>query len=152
MGSDDGGPPLLGLLLRLASQRWGVELDAAFREAGFEDVSSAHGLVMPYIPPEGASIGELARRANVRRQTMAQSVERLLATRYVERTPDPDDARATVVRLGPRGRALRRAAVEAGRRLEADWARELGQREFEALRTTLQRLLGPIGHDADGDG
>jgi DNA-binding MarR family transcriptional regulator len=151
MGPDDGGPPLLGLLLRLANQRWGTELDAAFRDAGFDDVTSAHGIVMPFVPPEGASIGELARRAKVRRQTMAQSVERLLASGYVERSPDPHDARATVVRLGPKGRALRREAVEAGRRLEAAWARELGQDEFEAVRTGLQRLLGTIGHDPGED-
>src|SRR5690242_13866384 len=108
------GSPLLGLLLRLANQRWASELDTAFRHAGFDDVTSAHAVVMPFVPPEGANIGELARRAKVRRQTMAQSVERLVATGYVERTPDPQDARATIVRLGPRGNALRQAAVEAG--------------------------------------
>jgi DNA-binding MarR family transcriptional regulator len=146
------GPPLLGLLFRLANQRWSSELDVAFRHAGFDDVTSAHAVVMPFVPPEGASIGELARRARVRRQTMAQSVERLVESGYVERTPDPQDARATIVRLRPRGRALRQAAVEAGRRLEAAWARELGKDELETLRAGLVRLVGALGHEPDVDG
>jgi DNA-binding MarR family transcriptional regulator len=138
--------PLLGLLLRLASQRWGTELDEAFRDAGFEDISSAHAVVMPFVPPGGASIGELARRAKVRRQTMAQSVERLVASGYLRRTPDPEDARATVVELRPKGEALRRTALSAGRQVEAAWSREVGAADLEHLRDTLRALLGATGH------
>jgi DNA-binding MarR family transcriptional regulator len=138
--------PLLGLLLRLASQRWGTELDEAFRDAGFEDISSAHATVMPFVPAGGASIGELARRAKVRRQTMAQSVERLVASGYLQRTPDPDDARATVVQLRPRGEALRQTALTAGRQVELAWSREIGAADLEHLRATLRTLLGATGH------
>jgi DNA-binding MarR family transcriptional regulator len=146
MAEVERSAPLLGLLLRLAGQRWATELDEAFREAGFEDVSSAHAIVMPFVPPGGASIGELARRAKVRRQTMAQSVDRLVASGYLQRSPDPDDARATVVKLQPKGDALRRTAVSAGRRVEAAWAREIGRAELEHVREALLALLGATGH------
>ena len=141
MSVDHEGAPLLGLLLRLASQRWGAEMDGILEELGVTGVTSAHARVIPFVPPEGASIQELAQRANVRKQTMTQSVDQLVASGYVERRPDPNDRRATIVRLTAKGRQLRPKSREAGARVERAWAAEVGSDELEALRAVLMRLV-----------
>jgi DNA-binding MarR family transcriptional regulator len=133
--------PLIGLLLRLAAQQWGTAMDAALRAEGVEGITPAHANVIPFVPPEGIQIGRLARLARVRKQTMAESVDQLVATGYVARGPDPRDRRASLIFLTDKGRALGPASRSAGNRVERDWATVVGRDEIEHLRQTLTRLL-----------
>jgi DNA-binding MarR family transcriptional regulator len=137
----DAPKPLVGLLLRLAAQQWGADMDAALQAHGVEGITPAHANVIPFVPPEGIQIGELARSAKVRKQSMAQSVELLVDSGYVTRRPDPDDARASLIFLTDKGRALRPASRSAGHRVEEDWAAVVGRDAIEHLRGTLMRLL-----------
>ena len=140
--------PLIGLLLRLLNQHWGQHVDGALRERGFGDIRATHANVFAFVPEEGIQVGELARRAHVRKQTMAQAVEQLEAAGYVERRPDPGDKRAKLVFLTPRGASVRPVGVAAGLRVEEEWARLTSEADLEQLRTSLQRLLDRL---ADGD-
>src|SRR3954451_13265324 len=87
---DDNFPadPLIGLLLRLVYQHYSQEIEAALREAGFDDVGPSAANVFPFVPPQGISIAELADLARVRKQTMAQAVDQLERAGYVERRPN----------------------------------------------------------------
>ena len=69
--------PLLGLMLRLVSWHFGMEVDATLRAAGFDDIRAAHANIFPFVPPEGIQVSRLARLARVRKQTMLQTVEEL---------------------------------------------------------------------------
>ena len=141
MSVEDAAPPLIGLLLRLAAQQWGTDMDAALREHGITGLTPAHAHVIPFVPLQGIQIGELARRAKVRKQSMAQSVELLTAAGFVTRRPDPRDGRANLIFLTEKGRALWPASRAAGERVEEDWAAVVGRDDIEHLRRTLIRLL-----------
>jgi DNA-binding MarR family transcriptional regulator len=146
--------PFLGLLFRLLLQHWSEDMDAALRAAGFDDIRPPHANVFPFVPPEGIQVGELARLARVRKQTMAQAVAGLERAGYVERRPDPSDRRARLVCLTARGQAVPRIALETGPRVEAHWAELLGHEELETLRDLLERLLAGLeaSHDSGLDG
>jgi DNA-binding MarR family transcriptional regulator len=137
----DNPTPLVGLLLRLAAQQWGTDMDGALRARGVEGLTRAHANVIPFVPPEGIQVGALARLARVRKQSMAQSVDLLVASGYVTRRPDPDDGRASLVYLTDKGRALGPTSLDAGRQVEADWALVVGRDDLEHLRRTLVHLL-----------
>lgn len=141
MSVRDTPKPLVGLLLRLAAQQWGADMDAALQAHGVEGITPAHANVIPFVPPEGIQIGELAQLAKVRKQSMAQSVELLVASGYVTRRPDPADGRASLIFLTDKGRALGPASRSAGHRVEEDWAAVVGRDDIEHLRWTLMRLL-----------
>jgi DNA-binding MarR family transcriptional regulator len=141
MSVNDNAPPLVGLLLRLAAQQWGTDMDAALRARGVEGLTPAHANVIPFVPPQGIQIGELAALAKVRKQSMAHSVELLNAAGYVERRPDPNDGRASRIFLTDKGRALGPASRSAGQRVEQDWAAVVGTDNVEHLRRTLMALL-----------
>ena len=134
--------PLVGLLLRLANQRWSAEMDAELEKLGVRGLTAAHARVIPFVPPEGASVQWLATKANVRKQTMAQSVEQLIAAGLVERRPDPSDRRASLVVLTEAGLAIRPMSRKAGGRVERAWADQLGEDRLEALRAALIELAG----------
>ncbi|GAB3853884.1 MarR family winged helix-turn-helix transcriptional regulator [Dactylosporangium cerinum] len=123
-----------------------VVMDAALQARGVTGLTPAHANIIPFVPPQGIQIGELARLAKVRKQSMAASVELLTAAGYVTRQPDPDDARASLVFLTDKGRALRPASLLAGRKVEADWAAVVGRDDVEHLRHTLMRLPEPGAH------
>ncbi len=138
--------PLVGLLLRLAAQQWGTDMDAALQADGVAGITPAHANVIPFVPPEGIQIGELARLAKVRKQSMAHSVDLLVTAGFVARQPDPRDGRASVISLTDKGRALRPASHRAGQRVEEHWAAVVGRDDIEHLRQTLMRLLN-LGQD-----
>jgi DNA-binding MarR family transcriptional regulator len=133
--------PLLSLLFRLLHQHYAQEIDAALREAGFDDIRPPHANVFAFARPDGIQVSELATVSQVRKQTMAQAVEQLEALGYVERRPDPHDGRARLVVLTERGEAVRPVCVAAGRRVEERWAELIGSEALETLRQTMRHLL-----------
>lgn len=143
MSTEETSALLVGLLLRLAAQQWGTDMDAALQQHDVMGLTPAHATVIPFVPPQGIQIGELARLARVRKQSMAQSVDFLTTAGFTTRRPDPTDGRASLVFLTDKGRALRPASRSAGQRVEQDWADVVGRDDLEHLRRTLIRLLEP---------
>ncbi len=142
--------PLLGLLLRLVHQHYAQDIEAALREAGFEDLRPAHANVFPFVPPEGITVSELADLARVRKQTMAQAVDELERMGYVERLPNPRDRRSRLVCLTERGAAVKPVTHAAAERVEERWAELTSPGELEALRASLLRLLTELRAHSSG--
>jgi DNA-binding MarR family transcriptional regulator len=133
--------PLIGLLLRLVYQHYSQEIEAALREAGFADVRPAAGNVFPFVPAQGITVSELADLARVRKQTMAQTVDQLERSGYVERRPNPRDRRSRLVFLTDRGASVTPVTHAAAARVEERWAKLTSPEQLEELRTSLLRLL-----------
>jgi DNA-binding MarR family transcriptional regulator len=133
--------PMIGLLVRLIYQQYSQAMDAALHEAGFDDIGPSAGNVFPFVGPDGITVSELADLAHVRKQTMAQAVEQLERTDYVERRPNPKDRRSQLVFLTERGKSVPPVTHAAAERIEARWASLTGIKELENLRKILLRLL-----------
>jgi len=144
MEADRPARPLIGLLLRLVYQSYSQEIEAALREAGFDDVRPTAGNVFPFVPPEGITVSALAERARVRKQTMTQAVEQLERAGYVERRPNPRDRRSRLVFLTERGASVPPVTHAAAEGVEGRWAELTSPEELEALRDSLLRLLGQL--------
>ena len=137
--------PLIGFLLRQVSQHYSQAIDAALREAGFGDIRPSAGNVFPFMRPEGITVSELAELAHVRKQTMAQAVDQLERTGYVERRPNPRDRRSRLVFLTERGASVPPVTHAAAKRVEEHWAQQLGAEGLDALKSSLLDLLGKLG-------
>lgn len=136
--------PLIGLLLRLVYQQYSQAIDAALRDAGFDDIRPAAANVFPFVRPEGITVSELAELARVRKQTMAQAVDRLERTGYVERRPNPRDRRSRLVFLTERGASVPPVTHAAAERVEEHWAQLMGTSQLESLRASLLSLLAEL--------
>ena len=132
--------PMIGLLVRLIYQHYSQAMDAALREAGFDDIGPSAGNVFPFVGPAGITVSELAALAHVRKQTMAQAVEQLELAGYVERRPNPDDRRSQLVLLTERGKSVPPVTHAAAARVEERWAALTSPKELEGLRKSLLRL------------
>jgi DNA-binding MarR family transcriptional regulator len=100
--------------------------------------------VFPFVPTDGITVSRLAELARVRKQSMAQAVDQLERTGYVERRPNPRDHRSRLVFLTQRGASVPPVTHAAAERVEERWAQLTSPPEFEALRVSLLRLLAEL--------
>ena len=134
-----------GLLLRLLYQRYSLDIQAALRDAGFDDIQPAAANVFTFLIDDGATVSELAEHAYVRKQTMAQTVEQLERGGYVERRPNPSDKRSQLVFLTDRGKRVPKVTHRAAHAVERKWAKLVGAEELENLQAALASLLTHLG-------
>jgi DNA-binding MarR family transcriptional regulator len=139
-------PANLGVLLRRPFQAIVDAVDGALTDAGHGVIRPSHGNVFQFIDPDGTRIGELARRAQMTKQSMAELVAHLEAHGYVERVGDPRDGRAKLVRLTDKGWDVIPIALAAIQQTTSSWRQRLGERRFDTLEralTDLNDLLTP---------
>ncbi|WP_344831262.1 MarR family winged helix-turn-helix transcriptional regulator [Actinocorallia longicatena] len=108
--------------------------------AGRDDITMAQAKLLQRVNEEGSRLGELAESAQVTKQTAGYLVDQLEAAGYVERRPDPNDARARLVCLTDHACSIRPVADAAVAEVEAEWAAHLGGRRMAQLREALARL------------
>jgi DNA-binding MarR family transcriptional regulator len=132
--------PNLGLLLREPYRLANEELHRRIAASGHEAVRAPHGNVFAFLDKDGTQVSELARRAQVTKQSMAELVAHLERHGYVERVPDPADRRAKLVRATPRGREVYAVARAAIADIERDWTERLGAAKMRRLRELLAEL------------
>jgi DNA-binding MarR family transcriptional regulator len=133
-------PLNLGLLLYIPYRALEARVFAALGEAGYDDFTPAQARIFQRIAPEGSRLTELAEQAQITKQSAGFLIDQLERAGYVERVPDPTDARARLVRVAERGaKAIPIAAgIVAG--VEAEWTAHLGRQQIRQLRRLLTRL------------
>lgn len=131
--------PHLAVLFFVAHRAVEQRVVDALHAAGHE-ITLAQGRLCARIGPDGTRLTELAESAQVTKQTAGALVDQLETRGYVERVPDPTDARARLVRLGPRGRDAQEVAQEVEAQVTDEWTRHLGPGEMQRLRSTMERL------------
>ncbi len=107
---------------------------------GHPAVRTPHGDVLQFLDAEGTSVSELARRAQITKQSMAELVAHLERHGYVERLPDPADRRAKLVRATARGAEVYAIAREVVAELEQRLRRRLGAKRLAQLRALLEEV------------
>ncbi len=106
----------------------------------FPDVRISYGQLFGYIEDEGLTLTQLAKRAGISKQAMAELVDRLEQSGYVERTPDPRDGRAKLIRTTDKGERQIEVSRKVLRDIERRWVKFLGETRMKQLRATLREL------------
>jgi DNA-binding MarR family transcriptional regulator len=136
---------------KLANQAWEALFRAqstivqklAARDAWEELVPREYGVLYALSSaPEGLRITELGEDVLLTQPGMSRLVARLEARGLVHRVDDPDDARASRIRLTPSGVAAQRRVGRAHARHVAEaMTRNLDRRELEQLLDLCRRLI-----------
>ena len=144
--------PLIGALLRACWQSVRDQIQRDLQAKGFEGIGAAHLAVLQYPSPRGIGITELARRARASRQAINYLVRELEAKGYLVRGRDPSDGRGRTVDLTERGEAAIRCIRASVKRVEREWASELGAKRFAELRVALIEIASSRAEGVLDDG
>ncbi len=86
-------------------------------------------------------LSELAEINRMRPQSMVKLVNELEALAYVERIPDPSDARAKLVRFTAEGKRTVDIARETSKDIYALYAELVGEEDLRHMLSTMSRLI-----------
>src|SRR5690349_15165221 len=125
--------PNTAALMFIAHRAAEVRVHEALHDAGFDDLTAAQVRIGQRLSPHGIRVTDLAEQSRVTKQTAGALVDELERAGYVERKPDPDDARARLVMLTPKGTQLCAAAAAEVEQLEAQWRDHLGYQAFDQM-------------------
>lgn len=132
--------PHVAVLMFIAQRHAERRILDFLADEGFGDVTLAQARVAARVSPDGIRLTELAEQAQITKQACGELVGQLERTGYVERVPDPSDARARLVRLAARGREAQHRAREMEQRIDREWEQHLGAKRMAELRRSLADL------------
>jgi DNA-binding MarR family transcriptional regulator len=130
-----------GVLLQRLSRDFERRARSTLRARGHTRLQPSHQVVFASLGRSGTRLTDLAHGASMTKQAMGQIVDDLERLGYVERTPDPDDGRAKIVRFTPAGLDFVCDAAEVVAEIWRDYARLLDSGELDQLQSTLRKLL-----------
>ena len=120
-----------------------VEVPLALSNLAARDqVSAAHVHITRHLSLAGDRLTDLAQRAGMSKQAMADLVDQCAAWGLVERQPDPLDARARRVCFTPTGLAWLQAFRDAVAQAEAEFRAEVGDDVATVVSIGLEAYAG----------
>ena len=131
----------MGTLMSSAGARLAARLDAALRDAGFDDLRAAHATPFMVLDPEGTRSSVLATRAHMTKQAMGELIAYLTDRGYLESVPDPTDGRARLVRPTARGWRAVDTGVEVIAAFDGWLEEQLSAAGVARLRRDLHLIL-----------
>ena len=138
----------IGRALGRALWMFESQINEAIRQAGFPDFRQSDAQVIRSLPTTGASIVELAERAQMTKQGMSKLVANLEERGYLLRRKNPNDGRSVAILLSARGKRLLEAAEREIAQLEARWAKACSVIELRHVKSVLLNLVDTLG-DSD---
>ena len=127
--------------MRLAWQAVRDRIYEGVIAAGYTDLSRAHVLLFRWPTIDGLRPSELAARDQLSRQSINDLLSDLEKRGYLERTPDPTDGRARIVRLTERGWDLTQVISDMSFATEREWEKAIGEKRYSEFRDTLCALV-----------
>jgi DNA-binding MarR family transcriptional regulator len=144
-----GRPMQMGLLLKLPYVALERHLTRRLHELGFAELRPAHFAVFQSLTPRGSRLTDLAERAGMTKQSMGYLVDYLEEHGYLQRTADPQDQRAQVIRITAKSKKLDEAVEAVLEELHDAWAARLGKAKFKQLRELLGELVNVVREPDD---
>ena len=114
------------------------------RERTGKPVRLAHTALLPHVDLAGTRLTTLAERLGVSKQAAGQLVDELVELGMLERVPDPNDARAKLVRFSKRGEQTLFDGLEVLRELEDEIRTWVGDSRMIALHAALAAVVARL--------
>lgn len=137
----DGYDDNIGRLLQLALRDFQTRCAEKLHARGYTQLSATHLTILSYIDPEGTRIVTLAERAGMTKQSMGDLIRELEMQGYVERSPDPQDKRAVIIKLVADNGTFLTDAYNIIAEIQNEYAAALQGSSLQELRSLLKLLL-----------
>ncbi|WP_236655274.1 MarR family winged helix-turn-helix transcriptional regulator [Streptacidiphilus carbonis] len=130
----------LALLLLGGFQSMVDEVHGELASRGHEGVRASHEFALRAIDEGADTATELGRSLSVSKQAAAKVIVALERLGYVEREPDPTDARLKRLHVTARGHDMMAQGAALFTEVRNRWAAQIGAEQLDALEAHLTRL------------
>lgn len=145
-------PPLLGPLLMACARRFDEIAQAQVnREVGLRLARPALMRLVPFLDEHGIRPTALAKRVDISKQAIGQTLRTCEELGLVRFDPDPADRRAHLVRLTPLGLRAVRYGESVLAFLEAELAARVGGATIAQLSRALLAVSGTLSEWSAGE-
>jgi DNA-binding MarR family transcriptional regulator len=139
----------IGMLALQLQRAFEAECFDRLAAAGFTGLRMRHSVLLNALGPDGSRVTTLAAELGMTKQAMGELIDDLESGGYLERTTDPDDRRARLIRFTAKGQKALETAFEIIPAIEREYAERVGAKRYAALRATLEELVGSRGASTD---
>jgi len=119
-----------------------LERNAALGHTGLK---MSFATVMSHAGFPGTRLSDIAAMHGLTKQAISQTARELCDLGYIELLPDPDDARARLIILTPRGRALIADSLRSIEAVEAEAETLVGGERLAVFREVAAELWDKLG-------
>lgn len=133
-------PYIINLLFR-SFRNLQTMIHAPLQARGHQGIGLAETRLLLALDKKGTRINTLAQRTSTSRQFTSRVVHNLEQRGYVQITPDPNDGRATLVKMEAQGWQYFRDIQEVKHALDTILMNMLGEESITNLFATLQDLI-----------
>ena len=140
--------PLAGLLPRL-SDYISNRLQELTMARGHAGLKRSFGAVLTAIGPGGGRIQQMANAQDVSKQAISATASELEDLGYIQRHPDPEDARQLVLVFTDTGRQLIADSIAAVDELDREFTQHLGETAFTQVKTVVSRIYQSLHLEED---
>ena len=130
-------------LLKLERHFTGQAL-ALMHQQGIEDINLGHFSVLPFVDDQGVRATVIAQRSGISKQAVGKTLDDLKAKGYLMALPDPQDKRASLIRLSAQGVDMMKFALQATKEVERNWCELISDKDFELFKSVCGDLLAKI--------
>ena len=134
-------PNHVGIRLWRANRLWLDQFIAAMRARGHHWFGQSQANLIGHMDRDGTPQAVLTARLELSKQAVQQVLDQLVAAEILVRAPDPNDARARVVRFTNKGIAALADADEIKLELQAGVSQRLGVEGLAKLQNLLDQLI-----------
>jgi DNA-binding MarR family transcriptional regulator len=141
-GTDDPLPDHLFRWLEAVNRR--LSADLAHARLQFPELRRSQRRILSMIPPAGARITDLARLADMTKQSLGEVIDGLEQTGFVASRRSATDGRVRIVSRTESGDDAVATTQQAIEFVERRWRAEIGAARYDAMKDALREL----GRDA----
>ncbi len=127
-------------LLKLERHFTGQAL-TLMQQRGIEDINLGHFSVLPFVDDKGVRATAIAQLSGISKQAVGKTLDDLKMKGYLVALPDPNDKRASLIRLNDKGVSMMKLALQATREVELNWCALIGDESVEVFKALCGELL-----------
>lgn len=135
----------IGMIAQQLQRAFEAECFDRLAAAGFTGLRMRHSVLLNALGANGSRITTLAADLGMTKQAMGEMIDDLESNGYLERTSDPGDRRARLIRYTTRGQDALAMAVEIIPAIEREYAELVGPERYAEAKRTMARLVDRLG-------
>jgi DNA-binding MarR family transcriptional regulator len=131
----------IAMIAQALQRAFEAECFVRLAAAGFTGLRVRHSVLLNALGPDGSRITTLAAELGMTKQAMGELVDDLESNGYLERTTDPDDRRARIIRFTDKGQRALAMAFEIMPAIERSYAELVGVERYTNAKRAMADLV-----------